>query len=111
MNPHHYVSLPLAKRMKEAKFKQYESFARWCIPPGGKEAWLGTQQMVELPEMEYCDAYSVAELGDILPDFASSWRTPDGIWHCEDDIHEERADTEVDARALLALTLRERGII
>jgi len=58
-------SLELAKRLKELKIKQ-ESLFQWCDISG--KAWLYYGKIINSPEMR-CSAFTVAELGELLPDF------------------------------------------
>lgn len=65
-------------------------------------------------ELAYISAFTVAELGEMLPRFTTSYRTPGLIpgceWACDGDRH-ENADTEADARATMLAYLLENKLI
>lgn len=130
MNPNHYVSLPLAKRMKEAGFEQ-ESEYYWATfrnESSPKESWPNVyselldeeeiesfQERSYLKDFDYCPTYGVTELGDILPPGTHVRRFKDrpDMWNCVSDEYKcgFAAETMPDAMALMALNLKEKGII
>ena len=116
-------SLELAKRLKELGVKQ-ESYFCWQpigkVGNGGTFENTGTCRLVRYEDQRGAYAYSktfaaftVADLGEMLPIFYSQFRyappPPDHEVVC--DGHSERADTEANARAKMLVYLLEQGII
>ena len=108
-------SLDLAKRLKELGVKQ-ESYFWWQWFEGGQEFELADSQ--HLPE-DVC-AFTVAELGEMLPSYAESYRMNEvasqrlhAFWACKAEGITEHsyADTEADARAKMLCYLLEDGLI
>lgn len=120
------VSLELAKKMRELGFEQ-DSYWFW-------QGYLHSENRVELAPKDklykyydICSAYTVAELGEMLPaGFISRKRigaTKDTLWSCYDDkpvnYHKIElakqidytvlADTEAHARAKMLIYLKENG--
>lgn len=120
------VSLDLAKQLKELGFKQ-ESLFWWFESNDKKDTLLCFD--AKLPnEYSYdfkksCSAYTVAELGEILPQISClSWResigNESGIsnrWICREDNltedHCEYATTEADARAKMLIYLKTNNLL
>lgn len=119
------VSLELAKRLKELGVKQESIFA-WC------KNELGHITLVYLPQWipqikkhgEWWAAFTVAELGEMLPPLCEIKRTRENNWRLEYistltvkdgrphfDRHSVRADTEADARAKMLIYLIEQKLI
>jgi len=112
------VSLELAKKLKELGVKQ-ESLFWWVEKEEG--------QMLEYEPSIVCErdcsAYTVAELGEILPVSFSSWREDVDRYICEDEIdligdyeaggiwHSKEAKTEADSRAKMIIYLLENKLI
>lgn len=106
------VSLPLAKRLKELGVKQ-ESLFYW------------SKHKNDVPQVLFdpifphsyvtCSAFTVAELGLLLPVMTTSYRgtsKPSGKWCCEyDERTKFYADTEADARTLTLIHLIEQKLI
>ena len=113
-------SLELAKRLKELGVPQESLF--W---------WMGVRIYPE-SEMEdfepppywgeddYCSAFTVAELGEMLPEFIHSFKYPDGFVCESNDMEhfppgknhlETIADTEANARATMLIYLLEKKLI
>lgn len=117
-------SLDLAKRLKELGVKQ-EGLWRWVLIQG--------EEFVDLsPDFEaedgYAAAFTVAELGEMLPErYLHIRKVPPGEkdfqWvlyetYYEDGIpdvemwgHDETAMTEADARAKMLVYLIEKGLV
>lgn len=117
------VSLELAKKLKELGVPQ-ESLFFWCSDYQG---------IMLLSQQEYSDnlrnktpqlskiasAFTVAELGEMLPEIFRSEKYKRGKWICHDGrectepITEElfEADTEADARAKMLIYLLENNLI
>lgn len=134
------VSLELAKRLKELGVKQ-ESYWFWAkhkiIRP---VAHLQDMYAVTLPEVDYYSAYTVAELGEMLPEFInengkekrlSQYRAPflDDVppktnWDifyqftnsdlrsvCEKYPNHQSARTEADTRSKMLIYLLEKKLL
>ena len=117
------VSLPLAKKLKELGVKQESLF--WWV-----DGRLILQNLsyfnLDAPksyfEGDRYPAYSVAELGEILPagvqcnkvgPLSNNPSQKQWGWHCwqVDKNHSEDADTEADARAKMLIYLIENQLI
>lgn len=114
------TSLELSKRLKELGARQ-KSLFYWD--------YYQDQSRIIYPSYEYrklnlekfgnyISAFTVAELGEMLPQCTLSWRTPKGVnpttWHCEDRGRFEftaQANTEADARAKFLIYLLENNLI
>lgn len=132
------VSLELAKKMKELGFKQ-ESFWKHCLFIGKKlkiKEWhisppVGYSK-IKLPSgkthnyiiEENCSAYTVAELGDMLPEVICHKDNKNSFleickireeWHIEyvkdGIIVFKKKGTEADARAKMLIYLKENNLI
>jgi hypothetical protein len=117
------VSLKLAKRLKELEVGVETlgqvAFWHWYYDDTHKKwevGWYGSDDLIRSSKPTYA-AFTVAELGELLPDQVSSWRT--GIkWICSHDeltvtgdaIPDQRADTEADTRAKILIYLVENKI-
>lgn len=128
------VSLELAKRLKEMGVKQ-ESLLWWSQPypkevDGKPNAWVmsgGDEPRVTFFKTpNSVSAFTVAELGEMLPQGISSYKNPDKkgewralahreLWDREGVTLEGRpftdADTEADARAKMLIYLIEHDLI
>jgi hypothetical protein len=111
-------SLDLAKRLKELGVKQ-ESLFYWegLQVDVEKMRWRINKANKNHNSAKY-SAFTIAELGEMLPDQVSSWRT--GIeWICSHDelaetgqaVPEQRTSTEADARAKMVCYLVENGLL
>jgi len=116
------VSLELEKKMKELGFKQ-ESIWFWQeYKSGGGCIYLLPKKEVKgfIGKTEVCDyysAYTVAELGEMLPINCASWRSDKTLYSCQRfDFggccgQEITADTEADCRARLLIWLKENNYL
>jgi hypothetical protein len=119
-------SLELAKRLKELGVKQdgYFSWATTYHEPVA--SWITDRNSVNLPEVDYCSAFTVAELGEMLPrqvdrhhwtehirGKVSGWISflryveYEKTW----DLESFEADSEADARAKMLIYLLEKKLI
>ncbi len=120
-------SLELAKRLKELDVKQ-ESIYRYF--GGGHDAtsWVGAASC-DAPEI--CSAFTVAEMGELMPPNTPSEKTDHKTFLCYQQISEEgddtfwdekfidtdlapemfTADTEADARAKMLIYLIEQKLV
>lgn len=113
------VSLPLAIKLKELGVRQ-ESVWLWCQWEGKK--WIALSERLEnIPEKfpGNVAAFTVAELGEMLPDGSSTMRV-DGSWGCElvgrnlqacNVYRPNEKWSEADARAKMLVYLIEHGIV
>ncbi len=116
------ASLELCKRLdKEFGLHANRSEFQWCVdpvdrvPPHVCPDWLEQE-----PGTKTYPAFSVAELGEMLPKQYYSYRYPiysDGVlqgfeWECHNEITPgQKADTEADARAKMLIYLLENKLI
>jgi hypothetical protein len=125
------VSLDLSRQLKELGVKQEAAFywkhkaKHFCgndeIPDG--EAFLEPTNYTEFPEVVDGAAFTVAELGEMLPWLSGigrlkAYKNSNGDWACEysnsykkEDDKTFRADTEADARAKMLIHLIKQGIV
>ena len=106
------VSLPLAQKMKELGFKQESLF--W---------WHGGLQIPYLVQRQNgsltISAYTVAELGEMLPDGISTSKNIQGMYEVYDNETYKpvvmdfvaKAPTEADARAKMLIYLKENNLL
>lgn len=113
------VSLELAKKLKELGVKQ-ESLFWWheCQRPEDGHVWSYIENYYRIDTdrafEEVVAAFTVAELGEMLPPGRKSWRYTDfdGCkWMCEQVGHHEEAATEADARAKMLIYLIENKLV
>lgn len=110
------VSLALAQRLKALGVKQESEFAWHCHKlresdiPDSWSLWPCSENDVFMED--YCAAFTVAELGEILPDQSYSIHTSHG-WNAWDDEWcgmMPSAATEAEARGSLLAALLEREV-
>lgn len=105
------VSLELAKKLKELGVKQ-DSYLYWNLTGYGSKWEL--KQYHQLNESEACAAFTVAELGEMLPVGVHSGKSGVGCRfvckHRRKPLHFV-ADTEAEARAKMLIHLIERGLV
>lgn len=121
------VSLPLAKRLKELGVKQ-ESYFVWADDSTGDRifmqlAWLAFLESEEEHAKEYeCfAAFTVAELGEMLPQYIGDGLSISGYlqmsknsdgWHVRyHAMHVFNTETEADARAKMLIYLLENNLL
>jgi len=115
-------SLDLARRLKELGVRQESVFRH--DTKLGKLAWRGDIQIapVEFGD-RYISAFTVAELGEMLPKYQASWRASGArpTWMMKDVLGDEtftfsdgstlQARTEADARAKMLVHLLENKLL
>lgn len=115
------VSLEVAKKLKELGVKQ-ESYFSWDL----RDNTLWRTDSFGKFELQVC-TFTVAELGEILPDAIASWKYTDAdddeddidIWTCIKYLKHEHskyehlvnAPTEADCRAKMLIYLLENKLI
>ena len=119
------VSLELAKRLKELGVRQHGEFY-WCNPENSKGELIGDKWVVYRKDGytvldDDPSAFTVAELGEMLPWTVYTRRTADEskagrIWNCfhnprKDEFFSECDLTEADARAKMLIYLIEKGLV
>lgn len=113
------ISLELAKKLKELGVKQ-ESLFVWYVK-------LVIPVIIYLPTVarnkeddETASAFTVAELGEMLPLGFQSYKIPSGNWECDSEMPKysqgrdrlvTRDFTEADARAKMLIHLIEKGFV
>lgn len=111
----HVCALSQAKRLKELGVNG-KSYFHWVFRNKPREFWqveeLGVFEGLQSPQDEY-SAFTVAELGIMLPDAYISWFDGE-FWHC--DIDEDSSfyllgKTEAEARCEQLITLLISGEI
>ena len=105
------VSLELAKKMKSLGFEQ-ESTWYWCQDQidGWERPFLLQGHGMH---KEYYSAYTVAELGEMLPDWFYSEKNQ-GSWlglHAISPCKLYKADTEANVRTKILIHLKENNLI
>lgn len=120
------TSLELSKKLKELGVKQ-ESLFYWTrnytwksgdFKADSKEYIGYSKNKKHYSEYEYA-AFTVAELGELLPNLTTSWKqieTSDGDigWRCHYDDKEVKttiADTEAESRGKMLVYLLENNLI
>lgn len=119
------VSLELAQKLKELGVTAPSAF-RWFSWNYVRDEWencvnVEDEETGGFPRKELCNAYSVAELGEMLPAFYASWRLGDKTpeehrYVCmregdEEGVEVEYAKTEADCRTKLIIYLLENKLI
>jgi hypothetical protein len=118
---HQVCSLDLAKRLKELGVRQESEFYWRKIREGD---WMLVSAYETIgqhhPEVEHVRAFTVAELGEMLPSFCRFWRNGKKsgplAWtgHYEpidDSAFGELGDTEAEVKAKMLIHLIEKGIV
>lgn len=108
------VSLGLAKKLKELGIKQGSLF-HWCHYKQEKK-WFITFNIEASKAIDLDDIYSaftVAELGEMLPIETRSVYLGGSGWICQNNHYKEHfyAETEADARAKMLVYLKENKLI
>lgn len=120
------VSLNLARKLKELGVKQesefiwqtdYHPYGETAIEDDGTATLLSATRTAtaEMGVVGRYSAFTVAELGEMLPNFAFTFKNNDGWngnWKQLPNGHPSFiADTEADARAKMLIYLIEQGLI
>lgn len=109
--------LELAQKLKELGIDQ-ESLFYWIPDSNGRNRW-GLWHYLNCPSGDVIKvaAYSVAELGELLPDWIRSVRS-DGYWRTEyrrtsdvEEWHHETERYEADARANMLIYLLKNNLL
>ena len=110
-------SLELAKKLKELGVKQEAAF-HWRYSDLLEEWSLFRPTKDVTSSKPFYAAFTVAELGELLPNswegtepVDETWATKPGRWVCSWDNETFYADTEADARARMMIYLIENGIV
>lgn len=119
------VSLELAQRLKELGVKQKDVYAHWFLLAGAPNEPQRACLICQDISLRYIQtntgfaAFTVAELGEMLPVYSGSIRRQDDFfcsnftgnrWHPNDE-ESQRAVTEADARAKMLIYLIEKGMV
>lgn len=121
------VSLELAKKLKELGVKQGESLFHWLSRPWGKEPFLykfDEPGDAKKDDKDCWSAFTVAELGEMLPCGVYSYKLGSGfraladgeLWSREGGVTLDGrpffdAEHEADARAKMLIYLIEKGMV
>ena len=107
-------SLELSKRLQELGVKQ-ESLFCWCGEGKHIKIMLNSIYDSECnPHLKICSAFTVAELGEIIPKTMLFEKRRSGEWICIDNLNpsEHFSDLkEADARAKMLIYLLEKGLL
>lgn len=124
-----FVSLSLAKKMKElgapqeGLFYWYQGVGGWWYLGDTANAKMMNDAVdfgrITAPQFVSCVAYTVAELGEMLPPHTpTAKRAAKDGWICNGhftghpaNAHQEVADTEANARASMWIYLKENNLI
>lgn len=113
------TSLELSKKLKELGVKHESYFAHYfnAGEPTGAivETFLYKDASSDFKDTKLLSAFTVAELGEMLPKRCSTHKSLDNDsewcgWYADDD-HIFRANTEADARAKMWLYLKKNELI
>lgn len=109
------ISLEIAKRLKELNVNQFQSYFQWVIdeyPIKGRSYISNNGDEIELGN-DRVDAFTVAELGEMLPRKYQTEHYNNGDWYCsnQDGKRYCYADTEADARGKMLIYLLENKLI
>ena len=114
------TSLKLSQKLKELGVKQ-ESLYWWNedkkLYLRFDKAMVSVEQQVLMKKSVFGDsdwysAFTVAELGEMLPEHMRSWKDSDGYWDCDTEPKLISGnDTEANARAKMLIYLIENQLI
>lgn len=122
-------SLELAQKLKELGVKQESIWAWWIATDRDDTPALNRHPDKDCPTcghpsapyFEWISAFTVAELGEMLPELYNTYHDSNPIggletWECvaedtNEDIPFFRAETEADARAKMLIYLLENNLI
>jgi hypothetical protein len=108
------VSLKFAKRLKELGMKQESYFFWWKVPEDEGEGYVVADELAEVDHIGVASAFTVAELGSLLPAGTISYFNPYDDWQCKTPMHKKhikREWSEADARAKMLIYLLEHNMI
>ena len=104
------VSLELAKEMKELGFEQESEFYWWIFNNGVSK--LISKKIICQPHLENeakYSAYTVGELGEMLPEYYSTFKVEDKYEGYNDDGEVLSSNiTEANARASMLIYLKKK---
>ncbi len=107
------TSLEISKRLKELGVKQKSLFI-WVDEGFGKMPFVSDRHHGYGGGLS---AFTVAELGEMLPLGYSSWQDEKDFWYCcntidwsKEDVSIKTAETEANARGEMIIYLIENGI-
>lgn len=111
------VNLELSQKIKDLGVKQ-ESLFYWIQDMGG-EYFLGTKKQMESHKVlryvqKHYSAFTVAELGEMLPEYIKTWKRMDKFIisrELERPPYITVEKTEADARAKMLIYLLENNLI
>lgn len=105
-------SLESAKRLRELGVKQ-ESFFTWCYKPDDQKLVPVVEFGKPMGRKLICSAFTVAELGELLPYGYPTGKDKDGIiFTCTNMMGvNQYANTEAEARAKMLIYLKENNLI
>ena len=113
-------SLELSKQLKNLGFKQ-ESYFYWNHQDYSGDVFYNITHIPGkgINAYQECSAYTVAELGEMLPYKYNNFRDVDEKYHCVakfDDLSKDKnlyisSKTESDARAKMLIYLKENNLI
>lgn len=115
-------SLELAKKLKDLGVKQESLFCfrRWIAPQGSSYVageWRISLFKSSVRDYEFISAFTVGELGEMLPEWFDSCKRAEKDWTCR--VMEKHSDknyhafsyNEANARAEMLIYLIEKGLI
>jgi hypothetical protein len=109
-------SLELAKRLKELGVKQESLYYWWELSGSGFLPLHDDRDELPCGDKKICSAFTVAELGEMLPDDTESYKDVRG-WNCDRDnnldgfISSSGGKTEAEARARMIIHLIENKLM
>lgn len=112
------TSLELSKKLKELGVKQESAFY-WYFSIDDNKWKITDNELLKDERWEWCFAFTVAELGEMLPKHCKSFQAyntkKNNKWWCEYSqygvIDTKYAETEANARAKMLIYLLENNLI
>jgi len=127
LNERFCTSLEVSKKLKESGFPQRGCYAYWNFYPevkhkGWEERWKFSHYNMDGHErygsilMTSIAAPCVGRLGEELAEYDGDWYSEpyEGIWYCRlqnSCTRRIESDTEADARALIWIELKKKGLL
>lgn len=113
------VSLELSRKLKELGVKQESLFYWHPRLDGANRPYIvpASHRNGTSPNKDFIPAFTVAELGEMLPADIKSYKYEDGRWSCDGSRKYDtnsawiQADTEADARAKVLIYLIENKLV